>query len=289
MKTFAILGCGFLGNIVASAYKQNLLEGYELIGAYSRKKEDAVKLLEGTNGTVCETTQELLNLKPDFLVETASIALLKEIALQALSQGTSLVPLSIGAFADEDFREKSMNAATESGAKIHIPSGAVGGFDVLQTIALMAKAGVKPVAPYGSISNGQTPNDENSFVEHPELTAEIHTHKGPASLKNTPLFEEHLMTDKEETTVFQGSTKEAITLLPTKVNVAIASALASAGTQKTTATITSVPGFVGDDHCITVESDGLKATVDIYSSTSAIAGWSVVALLRNLESPMQFY
>ena len=29
--------------------------------------------------------------------------------------------------------------------------------------------------------------------------------------------------------------------------------------------------------------------VDICSSTSAIAGWSVVSLLRNLSSPVCFY
>ena len=38
-----------------------------------------------------------------------------------------------------------------------------------------------------------------------------------------------------------------------------------------------------------VEIDGVKAVVDIYSRTSAIAGWSVVALLRNLASPVCFY
>ena len=50
-----------------------------------------------------------------------------------------------------------------------------------------------------------------------------------------------------------------------------------------------MPGFVGDDHCITVETDGLKAVVDIYSATSDIAAWSVVALMRNLASPMMFF
>ena len=52
--------------------------------------------------------------------------------------------------------------------------------------------------------------------------------------------------------------------------------------------IFSVPGMVGDDHKITTEIDGVKATVDIYSSTSAIAGWSVVAVLKNLVSPIVF-
>ena len=35
--------------------------------------------------------------------------------------------------------------------------------------------------------------------------------------------------------------------------------------------------------------EGVKAVVDISSSTSAIAGWSAVALLRSLASPVCFY
>ena len=60
-----------------------------------------------------------------------------------------------------------------------------------------------------------------------DIKAGIHTHKGPNSLKNTPLYSDRLQ-NKEET-VFSGSTKEAIALLPTKVNVAVASALATTG------------------------------------------------------------
>ena len=96
------------------------------------------------------------------------------------------------------------------------------------------------------------------------------------------------MTDTEETQVFDGTAKEAIALLPTKVNVAVAASLASVGPDAEHVQITSVPGFVGDDHRITAEIDGVKAVVDIYSSTSAIAGWSVVALLQNLASPIVF-
>ena len=37
MKTkFGIVGCGFLGNIVADAWKKGLLEDYELVGVTSR-------------------------------------------------------------------------------------------------------------------------------------------------------------------------------------------------------------------------------------------------------------
>ena len=64
---------------------------------------------------------------------------------------------------------------------------------------------------------------------------------------------------------------------------------ATTGPEITGVTMHSVPGWVGDDHCITAEIEGVKAVVDICSSTSAIAGWSAVALLRNLASPVCFY
>lgn len=124
-------------------------------------------------------------------------------------------------------------------------------------------------------------------VEKLEIGAGIHTHKGPNSLKSTPLYNVALQ-EKEET-VFAGSTKDAIALLPTKVNVAIATSLATLGPEKTKAQITSVPEFLGDDHKLEVETDGLKAVVDVYSRTSDIAGWSVVALLRNLASPIELF
>ena len=107
-------------------------------------------------------------------------------------------------------------------------------------------------------------------------------------MKGTPLFEERLMEDAQESHVFHGNAKEAISLLPTKVNVAVASSLATVGPEDTRVDIYSVPGMVGDDHKITSQIEGVKAVVDIYSSTSAIAGWSVVAVLQNIVSPIVF-
>ena len=71
-------------------------------------------------------------------------------------------------------------------------------------------------------------------------------------------------------------------------DLAVATALAPAGPDNTRVTIRSVAGFKGDDHRIEVKGEEVHATVDIYSRTSAIAGWSVVALLRNLVSPIVF-
>lgn len=250
-----IAGSGYLSQIVVDAWKNGLLEEYKIVGVFGRNSESTAKMAAEAGCQACASVDELLALKPDYIAEAASVQCVKDMAVKVLSAGTSLVVLSIGAFADSKFMEQVKQAAAEHGTKVHIASGAVGGFDVLQTVALMGHA-----------------------------TAGIETRKGPASLRNTPLFEDHLMTDTESANVFKGNAKEAIALLPTKVNVAVASSLATTGPENTSVSIHSVPGMVGDDHKITAEIEGVKAVVDIYSSTSAIAGWSVVARLRNLVS-----
>ena len=261
MKTkFGIVGCGFLGNIVADAWKKGLLEDYELVGVTSRTFASAEKTAASVGCAACADVDALLALEPEYIVETASVEAVRAMAVPVLKKGVNLVIISIGAFADLAFYEQVKAAAAEGDAKVHLASGAIGGFDVLQTVTLMAQA--------------------QQLAE----TAGIETHTGARGFRNTPVWEEHLLTDTEKTTVFTGNAKQAIATFPRRVNVAVATSLATTGV-----TMHSVPGWVGDDHRITAEIEGVKAVVDICSSTSAIAGWSVVSLLRNLASPVCFY
>ena len=263
-KRLALIGCGHLGRIVAEAYKKQLLPGYELVGVLGRSPDRAKALAVEAGCKACGGLDDLLSLEPDYVVECASVQAVKDYALPLLRSGAELVLLSIGALADPDFRSEVKAAAITGSSHVHLASGAIGGFDVLSTVALMAQASGEP------------------------LTAGIHTHKGPKSLENTPVYLPQLATDATERTVFSGNAVEAIGLLPTKVNVAVAASLATAGPELTSVQITSVPGFVGDDHRIEATCGGVTAVTDIYSSTSDIAAWSAVALLRNLSSPIQF-
>lgn len=119
-----------------------------------------------------------------------------------------------------------------------------------------------------------------------ESTARFTANKSPESLLNTKVYHEKLKTEERE--VFSGNAKEAIALFPTMVNVAVATSLASVGPANIHVSMKSSPDNVGDKHCITVENDEAKAVIDIYSSTSDIAGWSVVDTLRNITSPIVF-
>ena len=145
MKTFVIAGCGRLAGIVSEAVVKGLLPEYELVGVYSRTVAKAERIAgrmaeAGKSCAVCTTADELLALKPDILVETASPAALREFAVPALKNGTSIVTLSIGALADDAFYREVCETAKENGTRIYIASGATGGFDVLRTAALMGKA-----------------------------------------------------------------------------------------------------------------------------------------------------
>ena len=255
----ALIGCGYLNEIVANALKAGFLPEYELIAVlgrdYGRSRDFA-----GRHGCkACADIDEIVAMKADFTAEAASVKAVQEYGEKILQGGSNLVVLSIGAFADRDYYEHIKKIATANERRVYIASGAVGGFDVLRTAALMSP-----------------------------IIASIGAQKSPASLRNTPLFNDELMDITAAQSVFRGTTKEAIALLPTKVNVAIATALASAGPEKTAMNITAVPGFKGDKYKIEIQGEEICAELNIYSRTSSIAAWSVVRVLQNAVSPIVF-
>ena len=74
MKTkFGIVGCGFLGNIVADAWKKGLLEDYELVGVTSRTFASAEKTASAVGCAACADVDALLALEPEYIVEAASV------------------------------------------------------------------------------------------------------------------------------------------------------------------------------------------------------------------------
>lgn len=110
-KRLGILGSGFLSGIVVQAWKDGLLEDYELIGVMGRNPETTAAMAEGAGCRACATVAELLALEPDYIAEAASVRMVQEHAVEILSAGSSLVVLSIGAFADAAFYEQEIGRA----------------------------------------------------------------------------------------------------------------------------------------------------------------------------------
>ena len=99
-----------------------------LIGLYSRShdKAEALAARMPQAPKVCGCIEELIALKPDYVVEAASPAAMRELALPALRGGSSVVTLSIGAFADDDFYAEVMTTAKACGTRVYVVSGATG-------------------------------------------------------------------------------------------------------------------------------------------------------------------
>lgn len=258
MKKIGLYGCGKLNKIVANCYKKGLLDGYEIVGCFSKTKESREYLASYLGIKSCDTFDELLNRDLDYLVEATNPKATRDILANTLNKGVNVILLSIGALADEDYLLEMKTLAKKNNVKIHLASGAIAGFQVLRTANVMG------------------------------LTkASLTNTKGPRALSKTTLYKPS-MNDMDEI-AFKGTAYEAIKNLPTGINVGVATALATMGVHNTNILIQTKPDYIGDSQCIDIEvEDEIKAHLDVYSRTSDIAGYSVVALLQNLESSIVF-
>lgn len=190
----------------------------------------------------------------------------RDIGIKVLSHGISLIPLSVGALADKEFYTKVIETALKNNCRVHIPAGAVGGFDVLRSAMLMGGAAVS-----------------------------ITTEKSPRSLEGAPFLKGKQLSEEKAEEVFSGSAEEAIAHFPENVNVAVATALATTGVKDTKVAIHSIPGFHNNRHTIKLTGDTINVDVTVETrpsednpKSSALAAYSVIGLLKNLASPIVF-
>ena len=67
----AILGNGFLADIIVEAAKKGMLPDYELVGILGRSQEKTKALAKKADCGACFTITELLAQKPDIVAEAA--------------------------------------------------------------------------------------------------------------------------------------------------------------------------------------------------------------------------
>jgi len=158
--------------------------------------------------------------------------------------------------------------ARKTGSKVYLPSGAVCGID-----------GVK-AAMLGGIK-----------------TAELTTRKPPAALKGAPFIDKHgidLDAINSETTIFEGSAREAIEGFPANINVSCTLSMAGIGIDKTKIKIITSPDYKSNSHEIVVEGEFGKLTARTENvpspanpKTSYLAALSAIATLRQIVEPLK--
>lgn len=255
-----LLGCGNIGQfLLKSINQENRLSDGKVVSVYSRSKQKTKKIALEYGANSYDDVESFLASDLDLVVEVATIEFIKEVALDVVSKEIDLVVSSIGAFGDENFLNQVINASNESGVNIYIPSGAIGGLDILKS----AKA-------LGDLGNVQ-----------------ITTRKPPSALSGM----EDVTVEKE---AFKGTAAKAIELFPKNMNIAIAVSLAGLGPEATKVKVIADPKIDKNKHSIAAEGSFGEFKIDITNEampsnpkTSYLAALSVLASIQNKNNTLK--
>ncbi|MET0686477.1 MAG: aspartate dehydrogenase [Solirubrobacteraceae bacterium] len=252
VRAVGIVGAGTIGRAVGARLQEGL-PGLKLLGYVVRAPKGDLDAREFAS------VGDLLDAGAQIVVEAASHDALRECGEPALAAGADLVCTSVGALADPGLRSRLWAAGVASGARLVVPSGAVGALDVL---GAAAEDGLDEVV--------------------------IEQRKPPRTL--LPADEADALT--EPRVVFDGTVTEVVSLYPKTTNVAAAVALAGLGFDATRARVVADPSLRANQALLTARGSfgELALRLDNVATanprTSAITAQSVVAALRRLVAPL---
>ena len=264
-KKIGIAGCGTIGQKVATELDRGSVPGVSVEALTSRDLEKASRFAESLAGRPQVLPLEKMVDLVDLVVEAATGQALDGIAKATLGAGKDLMALSCGALLG---REDLFALASERGATIYVPSGAIAGLD-----------GV------ASASAGE--------VRSVTMT----TRKPPNGLRGAPGIEVSgvdLDSVTEPTIVFDGPVIEACRLFPANVNVSAALSMAGIGPHRTTIRIYADPTVTRNTHEIEIEGEFGRLAIKIENvpsptnpRTGMLSALSALALLRRITSPVR--
>ena len=207
---------------------------------------------------------DLAELQSDVVVEAAGRDAVGPWGRAALGSGADLVVSSTSALADEALRAELEGLAVENGARVVVQPGALGGVDALSAARAM---GIDDV--------------EHRIV------------KPPGAWLGTPAEEGHDLGSLDEPVeIFRGTASEAASSFPLNANVAMTTALAGIGPERTKVTLVADPAATGNRHEISATGDFGRLAVTIDNQplpdnpkTSAMAALNLARCLRNRVEP----
>ena len=114
MKTVAVIGAGALARIFCIQTQKLLADNYKIIAVMARHQEHADALSQEIKTDSCTSLEDLLASFPDIVVEFAGREAAKQYAIPVLEHGSDLVIASIGALADNEFRNHLEKTARDT-------------------------------------------------------------------------------------------------------------------------------------------------------------------------------
>jgi len=246
-----IVGLGAIGNYLVD----RILESDEIVlsAVYDISQERYEELRGRLKSTPPLKPPDSFPADTDVFVECASIEAVDGVVKEACKRGKIVIVASIGAIVDNP---ELIEEVMKSAAKMILPSGAIGGLDILKAI-------------------------DKEDIEIVELT----TRKHPRSLSGVKIDD-----SGTEVEVFNGSAGEAIKLFPKNINVAATLSLAGIGFDRTRVRIIADPKSEHNVHQIKIRSKcgNYSITCENYPfernpATSKLAAQSIWAALKSIN------
>jgi aspartate dehydrogenase len=265
-----LIGVGAIGRYILDGIRRGAAGGVELVGVADVAAVEA-RLRQVADEHACKWTidpPELVAMGAGLVVEAASQAAVQQHGVGVLEAGADLLVMSVGALADGAFLARLDETARRTGRRVHVPSGAIGGLDVLRSARV---AGLDEVV--------------------------LTTSKPPRALAGAPYFAERgidVAAVRERTVIFDGPAMEAVRHFPANVNVAATVSLAGIGPERTRVRVVADPSLAGNVHELRAVGAFGEMTLRMANlpspdnpKTSLLACLSPLAALRRLAEPVQ--
>jgi aspartate dehydrogenase len=264
MLKVGIIGYGTLGRSISDLIASKQAGDVELTAILVRKPLNSTESAP-ENCTITTDESVFFNQNLDIIIEAAGHHALQLYGEKALSSGSNLIILSVGALANIDFYESLLETATLHQKQLIIPSAAIAGLD-------RVAAGV-----LGEINE-----------------IRLITRKPPKSWYGTIAEDKvNLETIKEPYCIFDGNARDAAKLFPENVNVSAALSLAGIGFEDTTVQVYVDPTIDKNTHTIVAKGFFGKVEISVQNNpfiqnpkSSPIVSMSVAKVLRNLTSSL---
>ena len=209
------------------------------------------------------TLDDLIALKPDVMVECATVDAVADYAERVLAAGIDLIAVSIGGFVLDDVMERCRAAAAKSGATLNLVAGALAGVDGIAA------------GTYGELKRVtyQSRKPPKAWIGAP----------GTEGLDLTHLTEPMIL--------FQGSAREAATKYPKNANATATVAYAGLGLDNTRVELIADPAVERNIHRIEAEGAFGAFTIEMRGMpsrhnprTSALTVLSIIRALENRQA-----
>ena len=256
-----VIGCGAIGTTIARAVED--MPEIETTYLTDRSQECATRLQERTKKV--HYVPDIVPVLPEIrlVVEAASQDAARYYTPLALSAGVDILIMSVGVFQDEEFQSDTFRLAKRKGARIYLPSGAIGGIDALCAASL-------------------------DVMDEVTLT----TTKPPSAFGPSPYLESKGIVAADirvRTEMFYGPAREAVRHFPQNINVAATISLAGIGFDKTMIRIVCDPQVKTNEH--NIRAKGRFGELDVVTrnvpsprnpKTSYLAALSAISAIKKI-------